>query len=77
MANKNDIKKCWDLEGIIVKKIKQFETDRTQIIGMIELLRCSNDYEMALTKYGIFLDKNYNISRNDLFEEADKIRKNT
>lgn len=62
----NNIK---ELEKEMISKIKKHEKDRDNIIGMIYQLREAQNYEMALIKFGIYLDNpSTSKTRNDLIE---------
>lgn len=77
MVSQQVIKKNYEIEQQLISKIKKFETDKTQIGGIINDLRYSNNYELALIKYGMYLDINYNLTRDELITKAIEIRENT
>lgn len=70
-----DIKK---MEYNLSQKLKKYEKDKDNRIGILLELSDSKDHEMALIKMNNYLDNpNTSKTRNDLIEESERISKNT
>ena len=66
------------IEKEIIAKLKKYEKDRDNIVCMIYQLREAQNYEMALIKFGIYLDDpSTSKTRNDLHIQTEKISSST